>query len=59
MNRRLFFFLVIDFKPLISLSFSQGSEEEILDAVAFKNPVSVAFQVTSDFQQYKSGVYSK
>ena len=37
----------------------QGNEVELADAVLYKNPVSVAFDVTDDFMHYKSGVYSK
>nr|CAB3234495.1 pro-cathepsin H-like [Phallusia mammillata] len=40
------------------VNITQGAEGDIVDAVAFQNPVSIAFQVTPDFQGYKSGVYS-
>ena len=42
----------------VVVNITRGSEDEIWDAVAFKNPVSVAFQVTEDFTKYKSGVFS-
>lgn len=31
----------------------------IVDAVANRNPVSIAFQVLSDFMHYKDGVYTR
>uniref|UniRef100_A0A3Q1FGN1 Cathepsin H n=1 Tax=Acanthochromis polyacanthus TaxID=80966 RepID=A0A3Q1FGN1_9TELE len=34
------------------------NEREMMDAVATRNPVSFAFEVTSDFMQYSSGVYT-
>lgn len=36
----------------------QGAEDELVHAVAFVRPVSVAFQVVNDFRLYKSGVYT-
>ena len=32
-------------------------EDELLRAVALEGPVSIAFQVAHDFQDYKDGVY--
>jgi len=40
------------------MNITSGDEDAIADAIAFQNPVSVAFQVTDDFVHYKSGVYS-
>ena len=37
---------------------TQGAEDELKHAVAFVRPVSVAFQVVSDFRLYKEGVYT-
>lgn len=37
----------------------QYDEKGMEDAVATHNPVSFAFEVTSDFMQYSSGVYSR
>lgn len=31
----------------------------MVDAVATQNPVSLAFEVTSDFMQYSQGVYTR
>ena len=36
----------------------QGAEDDIVDAVATTGPVSIAFDVTADFQLYKKGVYT-
>jgi hypothetical protein len=36
----------------------QYDEMGMLDAVAKHNPVSLAYEVTSDFMHYHSGVYS-
>ena len=33
-------------------------EAQLVKAIGFKGPVSIAYQVASDFKQYKSGVYS-
>jgi len=38
------------------VNITQGSETELLDAIT-KTPVSVAYQVSGDFRNYKSGVY--
>ncbi|CAK8694596.1 pro-cathepsin H-like [Clavelina lepadiformis] len=53
------------FKPADATGFvksvvniTMGSETEIKDAVAFQNPVSVAFEVIAGFKDYKTGVYS-
>lgn len=37
--------------------FGNCNEEEMLMDLAMYGPVSVAFEVTGDFQQYKSGIY--
>lgn len=37
----------------------QYDEKGMEDAVATHNPVSFAFEVTSDFMLYSSGVYSR
>lgn len=37
----------------------QYDEKGMEDAVATRNPVSLAFEVTSDFMHYSSGVYSR
>lgn len=37
----------------------QYDEKGMEDAVATHNPVSFAFEVTSDFMHYSSGVYSR
>jgi len=39
------------------VNITQGSEVELLDAIKTKGPVSVAYQVSGDFRNYKSGVY--
>ncbi|XP_014384702.1 PREDICTED: pro-cathepsin H [Myotis brandtii] len=36
----------------------QNDEEAMVEAVALYNPVSFAFEVTSDFMQYRKGIYS-
>ncbi|KAG4935904.1 hypothetical protein JHK84_050096 [Glycine max] len=36
----------------------QGAEDELKQAVAFVRPVSVAFEVSKDFQFYNNGVYT-
>lgn len=41
-----------------SVNLTAGDEDELLYTIATVGPVSVAFQVASDFQNYKSGVYS-
>ncbi|XP_054569400.1 pro-cathepsin H [Eptesicus fuscus] len=35
-----------------------NDEEAMVEAVALYNPVSFAFEVTSDFMQYRKGIYS-
>ncbi|XP_039257663.2 pro-cathepsin H-like isoform X1 [Styela clava] len=40
------------------VNITKDDEESIVNAVGTMNPVSVAFQVTPDFQHYKSGIYS-
>jgi len=37
---------------------TRGDENELADAVAYENPVAVAFEVVDDFRFYKGGVYS-
>lgn len=37
----------------------QYDEMELVDAVGTRNPVSFAFEVTSDFMHYSKGVYSR
>lgn len=37
----------------------QNDEEAMVEAVALYNPVSFAFEVTSDFMMYRKGVYSR
>jgi cathepsin H len=39
------------------VNITQGAENDLFDAVTNKGPVAIAFQVTSDFQSYRSGVY--
>lgn len=41
-----------------SMNITQGDENGIVDAIADNGPVSIAYQVVSDFRFYKSGVYS-
>lgn len=41
------------------VSLLQYNEVELEDAVATHNPVSFAFEVTSDFMQYSHGVYTR
>jgi len=36
---------------------TEGAENDLFDAVTNAGPVAVAFQVVSDFQSYRSGVY--
>jgi len=40
------------------VNITAGDEHELADAIAFHNPVSVAFDVTDDFVSYKGGIYS-
>jgi cathepsin H len=48
-------------KVVISLrdevNITEKAENELFDAIGAKGPVSVAYQVSSDFRSYKSGVY--
>lgn len=37
----------------------QYDEDGMVEAVGRHNPVSFAFEVTSDFMHYRKGVYSK
>lgn len=37
----------------------QYDEMGMVDAVATRNPVSLAFEVTSDFMHYSQGVYTR
>jgi cathepsin H len=39
------------------VNITEGVEPELFDAVTNVGPVAIAFQVASDFQSYKSGVY--
>lgn len=41
-----------------SMNITEGDEDGIIDAIAQNGPVSIAYQVVSDFRLYKSGVYS-
>ncbi|TKY54415.1 Thiol protease aleurain [Spatholobus suberectus] len=41
-----------------SVNITLGAEDELKHAVAFVRPVSVAFEVVSDFRFYKKGVYT-
>ena len=41
-----------------SVNITEGDEVELADAIANHGPVSVAFQVVSDFKGYNSGVYT-
>lgn len=40
------------------MNITEGDEESQIDAIAEHGPVSIAYQVVSDFRFYKSGVYS-
>lgn len=40
-----------------SFNITQGDEDAIYQAVAFLNPVSIAYQVVGDFRNYAGGVY--
>ena len=44
--------------PSFSRRFRQFNEEELLDALAFVRPVSIAYEVAPDFALYLNGVYS-
>jgi len=39
------------------VNITEGAEADLFDAVTNKGPVAIAFEVASDFQSYKSGVY--
>jgi len=39
------------------VNITEGKETELFDAVTNAGPVAIAFQVVSDFQSYRSGVY--
>ncbi|KAL2957013.1 hypothetical protein AAZX31_18G120400 [Glycine max] len=41
-----------------SINITLGAEDELKQAVAFVRPVSVAFEVSKDFQFYNNGVYT-
>jgi len=41
-----------------SVNITQGDEDELLDAIAFVGPVSIAFQVYGNFRMYSGGVYT-
>lgn len=41
-----------------SVNITQGSEDELKNAVAYVRPVSVAFEVVSGFRFYKKGVFT-
>ncbi|EPQ02730.1 Ras-specific guanine nucleotide-releasing factor 1 [Myotis brandtii] len=47
-----------EFKHKYLWSEPQNDEEAMVEAVALYNPVSFAFEVTSDFMQYRKGIYS-
>eukprot|EP00271_Cylindrocystis_brebissonii_P014717 TRINITY_DN36195_c0_g1_i1.p1 TRINITY_DN36195_c0_g1~~TRINITY_DN36195_c0_g1_i1.p1 ORF type:complete len:357 (-),score=83.92 TRINITY_DN36195_c0_g1_i1:1083-2153(-) len=40
------------------VNITEGDEEQLKDAVAFVRPVSIAYEVASDFRLYAGGVYS-
>jgi len=39
------------------VNITEGAESDLFDAVTSAGPVAIAFQVVSDFQSYRSGVY--
>jgi len=39
------------------VNITEGAENDLLDAITNAGPVAIAFQVVSDFQSYRSGVY--
>jgi len=39
------------------VNITEGAESDLFDAVTNAGPVAIAFQVVSDFQSYRSGVY--
>jgi len=39
------------------VNITEGAENDLFDAVTNAGPVAIAFQVVSDFQSYRSGVY--
>jgi len=39
------------------VNITEGAEAELFDATTNVGPIAIAFQVASDFQSYKSGVY--
>jgi len=39
------------------VNITEGAENDLFDAITNVGPVAIAFQVTSDFQSYRSGVY--
>jgi len=39
------------------VNITEGAETDLFDAVTNAGPVAIAFQVVSDFQSYRSGVY--
>lgn len=43
--------------PYGSVNITALDEGELADAIAFKGPVSVAFQVITGFKDYRSGIY--
>ncbi|KAM7257820.1 hypothetical protein ACFE04_013561 [Oxalis oulophora] len=48
----------VGIKVIDSVNITLGAEDELKHAVALVRPVSVAFQVVSDFRLYKSGVFT-
>ncbi|EFJ34223.1 hypothetical protein SELMODRAFT_439207 [Selaginella moellendorffii] len=40
------------------VNITEGAEDELIHAVAFNRPVSIAYEVLKDFRFYKSGVYT-
>jgi len=47
--------VIIKLKDEVNIT--QGGEQEMVNAIANVGPVSVAYQVSSDFRSYRSGVY--
>jgi hypothetical protein len=41
-----------------SFNITEGDEDQLALAIAYFNPVSIAFEVVSDFRFYKEGVYN-
>ena len=45
-------------EAVTQVNLTKGDEDALKYAIATKGPVSVAFQVASDFKDFSSGVYS-